>query len=293
MASTLPFDAVEVLCSWNGNENQEQNINNLSGYEFLIAQRQPYNFASNINSLAEKANGEYLVLANDDLILDEFSLDEGIACLQTNSQAGLVGALLRHPNGLLQHGGFSFDNRHNPYHVLEGLIESDAFLETNDAVEVPAVTGALVVIRRDDFLKLRLNESYQRCGEDVELSLTTRGSLKKAVLLAPRMSAIHAESATRKEEEQTGDDSVDLANMRMRRRQFLEQASPADLRVEMHMQSRELEGLRKLLAAQAIEPDYETIGRLERDVSHWRRQTNLLQLEMLRLRDSVQRHQNP
>ena len=65
------------LCSWNGCDISEHKIVNRSGYEFLIAQREAYHFAGNMNQLATHANGDVLAFLNDDLILDNGSLDKG------------------------------------------------------------------------------------------------------------------------------------------------------------------------------------------------------------------------
>ena len=73
-ATGLPKAEVEILCSWNGGSDAEKEIVNRSGYEFLIAQRDPYHFASNMNQLAHYANGEVLAFVNDDVILDSGSL---------------------------------------------------------------------------------------------------------------------------------------------------------------------------------------------------------------------------
>ena len=83
-ATNLPHSEVEILCSWNGTQASEANILNRSGYEFLIAQRDPYHFASNMNRLAQNANGDVLAFVNDDLILDKGSLDAGLSCLSNN-----------------------------------------------------------------------------------------------------------------------------------------------------------------------------------------------------------------
>ena len=58
----LPKREVEILCSWNGSAEEETRIENESGYEFTIAKRIPYHFASNINQLAQLANGDVLKL---------------------------------------------------------------------------------------------------------------------------------------------------------------------------------------------------------------------------------------
>ena len=100
----LPEREVEVLCSWNGCPEEEASIENTSGYEFFIANRTPYHFASNMNQLAKRANGEVLAFVNDDVTLDKNSLDSGLSCLLEDISTLCVGSLLRMPDGRLQHG---------------------------------------------------------------------------------------------------------------------------------------------------------------------------------------------
>ena len=99
----LPTREVEILCSWNGSVEEETRIANSSGYKFSIAKRIPYHFASNINELANLANGDVLAFVNDDVILDRNSLDSGLSCLLDDISTLCVGSLLRMPDGRLQH----------------------------------------------------------------------------------------------------------------------------------------------------------------------------------------------
>ena len=184
-ATSLSAQDVEILCSWNGSEDDEQLIENHSGYEFFIAQRKPYHFAANINQLANHASGDVVALVNDDVVLDPGSLDAGLACLSEHPPATLVGGLLRTPDEQLQHAGFSFELNHNPYHILEGMIAAGDFVNDQTAFEVPAVTAAVALIPRQTFLQLSLNENYQRCGEDVEFNLDLRQKLNGHVFLCP------------------------------------------------------------------------------------------------------------
>jgi len=280
VATSLAKGEVEILCSWNGSASSIGSIENRSGYEFLIAQQKPYHFASNMNQLAICANGDVVAFVNDDVVLDAGSLDSGLNCLENYGSNSLIGALLRTPDGRLQHMGFCFDMNHNPYHLHEGALDASDATSDASAFEVPAVTAAVALIQRDTFLKLRFNETYQRCGEDVELNLDLRQSLRGQVLLCPEMSGIHAESATRQELGESGNTSQDLVRMRARRRLFLEQASTAQLLIELRMANRE-----HMLA------DQQNIDRLRKERDHWRRQAQTLQLEALRLQDSLQRQQ--
>ena len=153
-ATNLNGIGVEILCSWNGSQEEEQAIKNTSGYELLIAQKDPYHFASNMNSLAEKANGELLLIINDDVILDPGSIDWAIQCLESSPDVGLVGARLRDGEGLLTHAGILFDSRHSPYHQLDRQVAAEHHLVMGTPRPVPAVTGALMLIRRDHFASL-------------------------------------------------------------------------------------------------------------------------------------------
>ena len=76
IATNLPNSEVEILCSWNGTQASEANIVNCSGYEFLVAQRNPYHFASNMNQLAKNASGDVLAIVNDDLILQPITVNQ-------------------------------------------------------------------------------------------------------------------------------------------------------------------------------------------------------------------------
>ena len=296
-ATRLNTQEVEILCSWNGSEDEEQLIENHSGYDFFIAQRKPYHFATNINQLANHASGDVMALVNDDVVLDPGSLDAGLACLSEHPPATLVGALLRTPDEQLQHAGFSFELNHNPYHILEGMIAADDFANDQTAFEVPAVTAAVALIPRKTFLQLSLNENYQRCGEDVEFNLDLRQKLNGHVFLCPGLSGVHAESATRAEQGETGNISEDQIKLRTRRRHFVEQASADQLRVELAMTARERTLARHLLQQRLAELDQQradlerdsTIETLEVDRDYWKRQAQTLQLEALRLQDSLQR----
>ena len=283
-ATKLPNSEVEILCSWNGTQASEANIVNRSDYEFLIAQRNPYHFASNMNQLAQNANGDVLAIVNDDLILDQGSLDAGLSCLLNDISTLCVGALLRTPNGNLQHGGMAFDSQNTPYHIAEGFESVTTTIGGLAPFEVPCVTGALILVRRSTFSKQPFEESYQRCGEDVQLNLDLREKLKGKVMLCPGMSGIHIESATRSENNETGNTSEDLVKMRTRRRLFLEKATPEILKAELLMAGRE----HTWIKATSSNPNDMSL-RQERD--YWKREAQALQLELLRLKDLAQRHE--
>ena len=302
----LPKREVEILCSWNGSPEEEARIENGSGYEFTVARRIPYHFASNMNQLAQLASGEVLAFINDDLNLDSNSLDSGLSCLLNDISTLCVGSLLRTPDGRLQHGGMGFDLHHMPHHIAEGLINATDVISGLPPYEVPSVSAAAMLVRKSTFDEQPFDESYLRCGEDVQLSLDLREKLKGKVMLCPDMSGIHLESATRAKNNEAGNTSEDITKMKTRRRMFLDQASEEQLRVELSMSAREhlftkevMEKERNYLRkqqAKAKDIDYlEKLERdrdyLERDRDHWKDQTHSLQLTRLKLEQKLKQTQ--
>ena len=270
----LPSEEVEVLCSWNGDDKEESRIENASGYEFLVANRAQYHFSSNMNALADKANGEVLLLINDDVLLDTNSVDAAMSCLNNYPSTGLVGARLRDREGLLTHAGILFDRRHSPYHQLDRLVSSEHHTVLGDPRPVPAVTGAAMLIRRKHFHTLGFNTAYRVCGEDVELCLAMREQLELNVVYCPRFSGEHGGEATRSNEDDQGGNSEDLTRMRGLHERFLNTTSNDQLRIELTANAIEADVLRSTILTQSSSSSND---------KHWEDQTHALQLTRLKL----------
>ena len=277
----LPEEEVEVLCSWNGDAAEEACIDNTSGYEFLVANRRPYHFASNMNALAEKANGDVLLLINDDVLLDANSVDAALSCLNDHPDTGLVGARLRDREGRLTHAGILFDRRHNPYHQLDRLVSSEHHAVLGNSRPVPAVTGAAMVISSEHFKALGFNTDYRVFGEDVELCLALRQQLELNVVYCPRFSGEHGGEATRSNDKDQGCNSEDLTRMRSLHERFLSTTSNAQLRIELTANAIEADILRSTVLKQA--------GGAESSpgTNHWEDQTHALQLARLKLEQKL------
>ena len=280
----LPSEEVEVLCSWNGDNDEESRIENASGYEFLIANRAQYHFSSNMNALADKANGEVLLLINDDVLLDANSVDAAMSCLINYPSTGLVGARLRDREGLLTHAGILFDRRHSPYHQLDRLVSSEHHTVLGDPRPVPAVTGAAMLIRRQHFHTLGFNTEYRVCGEDVELCLAMREHLELNVVYCPLFSGEHISEATRSNEDSQRSNSEDLTRMRGLHERFLNAASSNQLRIELAASVIEADVLRSMHVVQSKHA--ENVKNNSND-NHWEDQTHALQLARLKLEQKL------
>ena len=243
-ATCLEKINVEILCSWNGSTVDESKIKNNSGYNFKIAERKKYHFATNINSLAKLAIGEILLIINDDIILDNNSIDHAIKQLLNNNQIGLVTGKLRYKNGMIQHAGITFDSNNIPYHKFEKLIKSNSDLISKDNQIIPAASGALIFIKKALFLEIGFNEKYEICGEDIELSLDIREKKDYIILFAPKVSGIHLSSATRKKNNQYGNSINDLKRMKERRDCFINTVSKNQLIYELNDMRNQLDILK-------------------------------------------------
>ena len=142
-----------------------------------------------------------------------------------------------------------------------------------------------MLVRRSTFNQQLFDENYKRCGEDVQLNLDLREKLNGKVMLCPGMSGVHIESATRAENDESGNTSEDLVKMRTRRRLFLEQASAWQLRAELSMAAREHAFIEEMMT------NKQGGLTLKQERDHWKRETQALQLEILRLKDLTKRQQ--
>ena len=183
----------EFLLSWNGDAKPkiiEKTVHTTILY-------QPYNFSKNNNSLASKAKSRYILFVNDDIIFDEGALLGPLEVIKNRSEVGVVGINLRYLSGNSQHGGIFFDRDGAPYHRLKGDVNYlDPRLINNEVV--PAVTGAFMLTRLDEFKHIRFNEDCLVAAQDIILCNEYKMALGKKCFYFGHSTAIHLENETRK-----------------------------------------------------------------------------------------------
>jgi len=189
----MPF---EILCSWNGETSDESKIVH-ADLAFRLIPNSPYHFSKNNNYLASLADGEWLLFINDDVLPDPKSIDKALSKIIKYKSVGIVGGNLRYPSGMLQHAGVFFDDLGNSYHRLKHQICWDDPIIRTDMF-VPAVTGAFLLVHREEFLKLHFDETFQVAGEDIVFCLRYRQQFGKEILYSADATMIHKENDTRK-----------------------------------------------------------------------------------------------
>ena len=158
-----------------------------------------FNFSAMNNLAFNSCTGEVICLLNNDIeIVNSDWLHELVAQI-TRENVGAVGALLRYPNGSLQHAGLSpnlgglFGHAHK--YFPQGNFGYRNRLAT--VHRVAAVTGACLVTSRNLWMKLKgLNESFAVAYNDVDYCLRVRQA-GYDVIWTPFAELIHHESLSR------------------------------------------------------------------------------------------------
>lgn len=131
----------------------------------------PFYFSQANNYLAKRAKGEYLLFLNDDTIPQRDFLEDMIEETKWDKKVAIVGAQLLYPNGTIQHAGVFWRTEYPGEAGHIGLYEQpQSYYDISR--DVPAVTGACMLIRKDIFNELGgFDEKYKNGYEDLDLCL--------------------------------------------------------------------------------------------------------------------------
>ncbi len=157
----------------------------------------PFNYADMMNTAAEAARGEILVLLNNDTELLSERWIEALTGLLARPEVGVVGALLFYPDGDVQHAGVFFDVDGRPDHRVGDLDPRWPWM-ARVAHQVDCVTGALLAIEKRTYEAVGGLDGrhFKVAFNDVELCLKVWDAGLQ-VIYTPEVQAIHQESKTR------------------------------------------------------------------------------------------------
>lgn len=169
----------------------------------VLLWHKPFNYSAINNFAAAQCNSELLCFLNNDIeIIDKYWLTK-LAVIANAEDIGAVGCRLLYPDDTIQHAGVALDQTSVAKHI--GLSEPSSFLSDlgiSGVVEVPAVTAACLVMRKDLFSELggfdeeNLAVSYN----DVDLCLRI-AERRLPILLESDVAHIHHESISRQSDE--------------------------------------------------------------------------------------------
>jgi glycosyltransferase involved in cell wall biosynthesis len=202
--STYPL--FEVIISDNGTTHP-QTLNLYEEFKTrypnrfrIIQEKKPFNFGYQINLAAQKAQGAYYLLLNNDTEVISPEWIEEMLSLAQFKETGAVGAKLFFSNGSIQHAGIFLSSEFIAEHI--GITRDPADDEYwnyhNIVHEVSAVTAACLLISRDKYWQVKgLDATYlPRAFGDVEFCIALR-DLGYSNIFTPFATLYHHESFSR------------------------------------------------------------------------------------------------
>ncbi|NET31326.1 MAG: glycosyltransferase [Cyanothece sp. SIO1E1] len=164
----------------------------------LVRCGEPFNFSMRMNRGAAKANGQFLLMLNDDVEVLTPNWLECMLELAQQTEIGAVGAKLLFPDQTLQHAGVIIPAC-NPSHAFAGVEANHPGYFYSNIVNrnYIAVTAACLMLRRDVFDQVGgFDETFPLNYNDVDLCLKIHQADYRNVV-TPYVQLIHYESATR------------------------------------------------------------------------------------------------
>jgi O-antigen biosynthesis protein len=183
-------------------DNQSTEPESLSYFEELtksgvrvIQYPEKFNYSKICNAASEVATGEFLCFLNNDTeVLSSNWLGSMVAHAK-NPSVGLVGAILKYPNGTIQHMGVALGYTGVAGHPGRGQLPTQCL--PSECFQVSAITFACAVMSREKFRLLGgLDPMFPVAFNDVDISIRSTG-LGLVNLICKDAILLHAESQTR------------------------------------------------------------------------------------------------
>ena len=168
----------------------------------------PYTWSGINNLAARHAGGDHLLFLNDDVEPLSPGWLKQMVRLGRRLAVGAVGALLRYPNGTIQHGGITISNRSGcGCHLFRHRTGREPAVAeiAGYTRECRAVTGACLLTRRECFEALGgFDEDMQLVANDIDycLRLEERGY---STVMAAQAALTHHEGLSRGATPEAGD----------------------------------------------------------------------------------------
>lgn len=198
LSSYRNFEIIVV----DGYDLPKELLNKIKSFKIdLVRCSEPFNFSMRINRGTAKANGEFLLLLNDDTEVINTDWLESMLEFAQQKEIGVVGAKLLTGDRKIQHTGVIFLNG-NPCHAFYGYDGEYSGYHCSNIVNKNylAVTGACLMIRKELFQQLGgMDENFPMNYNDVDLCLAAYQAGYRNVV-TPYAKLIHYESISREKE---------------------------------------------------------------------------------------------
>lgn len=167
------WEETEVILVDNGSTDGTADFLTTLGAPFrAISNTENLGFARACNQGAAAARGRYLIFLNNDTVPQPGWLEALCTAIAGPAAPAVVGGRLLFPDDTVQHAGLGFNARHEPVHLFYGEVTDGAARQSRP---VPAVTGACLMVSREQFLAAGgFDEGYMNGFEDLDYCCRVR-----------------------------------------------------------------------------------------------------------------------
>ncbi len=161
-----------------------------------------FNYSAIVNYGVECANGEYIVMLNNDIEFITVDWMEQMLMYAQRPDVGICGAKLYFPDRTIQHAGVTIGTRglagHRNREISEKDFKKDDYI--NIVQDLSAVTAACFMVRKQLYIDmLGFDEKLAVAFNDVDFCLKVR-TAKYLIVYNPFVEAYHYESKSRGED---------------------------------------------------------------------------------------------
>jgi len=202
IAQNTPAGVCEIIVIDNASTDETKSLlSNLKDCVKYIENERNLGYAKANNQAARIAAGKYLLFLNNDTEVLPSWLEPLVKIMDERSEIGIAAPKLIYPNGTIQHCGKVWRNvtghDSHPEHLY--LCEPGNSVYVNNSREFSMVTGACIIVRRDEFVDVGMfDENYENGWEDDDLcyAFTSKG---RRIFYCAESTVIHHENVTLKE----------------------------------------------------------------------------------------------
>ena len=164
----------------------------------VLVRNESFNFSRFCNAGVALSSGDRLLFINDDVTPVSDDWIEPLLAPLRDPEVGVSGPLLLYPDETVQHGGIFLGYHGGAGHTLRHvrLPEEDYLFYGSVARQVSAVTGAVMMVRREIFDTLNgFDELLPTFLQDVDLCLRA-AAVGQATVWTPQAELLHMESTS-------------------------------------------------------------------------------------------------
>lgn len=201
-----------IVIDHGSNDNSIKIIKGINSNKIkLIERNKNYSYSASNNLGAHQASGDILIFMNNDIVLESNSISSMSEIIK-NEEFGLLGIKLwDYPESdqyqldsdirINQHLGVHFRGTQRAETIDAFELRSSVFIKLEKGIlETPAVTAAMMAIKKEDFIELGgFDESYFYGQEDVDFCLRFRKKINKKTGTLLDHGAYHIRGLTRKD----------------------------------------------------------------------------------------------